>query len=51
LLQWLKWGWMCFTTDGYWRAREKKEGKKEKQEKESEVIDASAAAMSEPSKP
>jgi hypothetical protein len=20
LLQWLKWGWTCYTTDGYWRA-------------------------------
>jgi hypothetical protein len=50
LLQWLKWGWMCFTTDGYWRAREKSE-KKEEQEKGNEVIDANAATMSEPSKP
>jgi hypothetical protein len=24
LLQWLKWGWTCFTADGYWRALEKK---------------------------
>jgi hypothetical protein len=50
LLQWLKWGWMCFTTDGYWRAREKSE-KKEEQEKGNEVIDANAATMREPSKP
>jgi hypothetical protein len=50
LLQWLKWGWMCFTTDGYWRASEKKE-KKETKGKESKAIDASAAPGSEPSKP
>lgn len=24
LLQWLKWGWSCFTEGGYWRASEKK---------------------------
>lgn len=24
LLKWLKWGWTCFTTDGYWRALEPK---------------------------
>ena len=24
LLQWLKWGWDCYTTNGYWRAWEKK---------------------------
>jgi hypothetical protein len=24
LLQWLKWGWTCFTKEGYWRALEKK---------------------------
>ncbi len=23
LLQWLKWGWSCFTTNGYWRGEDK----------------------------
>lgn len=27
LLQWLKWGWTCFTTDGYWRQSPKFERK------------------------
>ncbi len=34
LLQWLKWGWTCFTTDGYWRALEKKPSTDKKVAKE-----------------
>ncbi len=45
LLQWLKWGWTCYTTDGYWRAWVRAPKAKDDKKKETPNHVTSSAAL------